>query len=151
MHGAVTAAAAADRQPRTTPESLRRRDGVDGGLRADRATLLARVERDKKVILGLKSALADLQVQRKRWLGTQLSDTGIVDPEEFIELRIAHDHLATEARVTAAQLVESRRLVQVMESDLAASRQAHAEDVQRLSGDGENVIAFGRPPRQKAD
>lgn len=149
LHGAVTAVAAADRIPRSTPESIRWRDGA--GLRADRATLLSRVERDKRLIVDLKASLADFQAQRKRWLGSQLDEPAAVDPEVYAELRIAHERLVADARGTDRQLVESRRLVQVLESDLAASRQAHAEDVQRLSNDGGNVIAFGRLPRHEVD
>ena len=150
LHGAITAAAAAARAPRP-PGSTRGRNGSDAGLRADRATLLSRIERDKKTIVDLKATIADLQVQRKRWLGGQLNEPSIVDPAVYAELRITHERVLADAQGTARQLVESRRLIQVLESDLAASRQAHAEDVQRLSGGAENVVAFGRHQRKEAN
>ncbi|WP_411698763.1 hypothetical protein [Conyzicola sp.] len=115
------------------------------GLKADRATLLSRVERDKAVIAGLQQQVTDLSSQRKRWLGSQLDAPGKVDPEVHAELRISYERLLQTSRTTEIQLTESRRLVQVLEDDLSNLRQAYSEEIRRLSaGASTNVTSIER-------
>lgn len=150
LHSAI-AGAANNSAARRSSDSTRTRNGAEATLRADRATLISRVERDKKTITELKSLVSELQVQRRRWLGSQLDSPATVDPEAHAELRFTYERLIADAQKTTRQLAEARRLVEVLESDLAATRQAYSEDVERLSAGTENVVAFKRRPQETAD
>lgn len=67
------------------------------------------------------------------------------DPEAHAELRITNERLTADNTALTRQIAELRRLVTVLEGDLAASRQAHAEDVLALSHEDQGVVPFIRP------
>jgi hypothetical protein len=80
-------------------------------------------------------------------------DCRAIDPhfQAHAELRLTYERLIADAQKTTRQLAEARRLVEVLESDLAATRQAYSEDLERLSAGRENVVAFKRRPQEAAD
>ena len=105
------------------------------GLRADRRILTAKVERQAAAITDLKEQIATLEHQRQRWLGTQLNADPSIDPEAHSELRITNERLTAQNASLTAQVTELRRINTILEADLAASRQAHAEDIANLRPD----------------
>lgn len=102
------------------------------GLRADRRILTAKVERQAAAINDLKEQIATFEHQRQRWLGTQLDSGASIDPEAHSELRITNERLTAQNASLTAQVTELRRINEILEADLAASRQAHAEDMANL-------------------
>lgn len=95
---------------------------------AERIMLLSRIERQQTQIRELEARNADLDRQRKLWMGSQLRGHEFIDPEIHAEIRAAHDRLLDENIKMARSVSEARRLISILEDDLAASRQAHAED-----------------------
>jgi hypothetical protein len=118
----------ATRAPRQGQVFRDRRD-VELGLRADRHTLMAKVDRQKAVIDEQRRRIDELEQLRRRWLGDQLGSVTAVDPEEHAELRLACDRLVVDNSRLNRTIIELRRLNEILESDLAASRQAHADDI----------------------
>lgn len=112
------------------------------GLRADRRVLAVKVERQAATIVELKAQVEALERQRQRWLGSQLNSGATVDPEAHAELRITNERLIAENSSLVAQVTELRRITTILEADLAASRQAHAEDIANASGAGTSVTAL---------
>jgi hypothetical protein len=112
------------------------------GLKADRATLLRKIQRQREQIEEQKGQLAAAERQRKLRLGMQLDGEDVLNPAILTELRFSNEKLMTDNTVLTRQISELKRLVAVLESQYAASRQAHAEDLARLSGQ-KGVIAFG--------
>lgn len=138
----------ADRFSReTTAPSTR--GGVDGhivaGLRAERSTLLDQVKRQKAALAEQQLLIANLQKQQQRWLGIQLETMEAIDPQVHAELRITNDRLMADNTSLTRQVQELRRLVALLEGDLAASRQAHMEDVAGFSTPQAEVVAIRRP------
>lgn len=112
---------------------------VADGLRADRSTLLAQIKQLRARLEERDEELASLRDQRQRWLGAQIEATG-VNPEEHAELRITHERLLNDNVTLRRRLDDAQRLIRTLEADLAASRQAHQEDVVALSSTGGNVV-----------
>lgn len=125
------------------------RPGVEGPTRlekrlmAEKRTLLGTVGRNKALLEQQAGELATLRGQRRRWLGEQLEPA--IDPDEHRELRIINDRLTTEVATQNAEIAELRRSISILESDLSASRQAHAETVHELLQSETNVTSIGRP------
>ncbi|MGB2756821.1 MAG: hypothetical protein WBD02_04080, partial [Acidimicrobiia bacterium] len=128
------------------------RDGQSGGtatadvalgLRADRRVLTSKVERQAATIMELRAQIGTLERQRQRWLGSQLNSGAEIDPEAHAELRITNERLLADNSSLRSQVTELRRVVKVLEADLAASRQAHAEDVASLAEAGAAVRPLG--------
>ena len=160
----VARAAGVSRQFVYTHDSLREavaraadavRDGQSGGtatadvalgLRADRRVLTLKVERQAATIGELRAQIGTLERQRQRWLGSQLNSGAEIDPEAHAELRIANERLLADNSSLRSQVTELRRVVKVLEADLAASRQAHAEDVASLAEVGATVRPLGVRP-----
>jgi hypothetical protein len=65
-----------------------------------------------------------------------------IDPEAHAELRITNERLTAENSPLVAQSHRARRINTILEADLAASRQAHAEDIVNLVGAGTSVTAL---------
>jgi hypothetical protein len=137
--------ATAQAQPLATTPATGGAQGVAQGLRADKATLVAKVERQRAQITELKQQVEDLEHQRRRWLGQQLPGFEPADPEVVAELRIANDRLATNNAALTRSLEESRNLRIRLENELAASRQAHSEDL-AIVGTADRVVAFRPSP-----
>lgn len=116
--------------------------GVALGLRADRRVLAVKVERQADTIIELKAQLETLERQRQRWLGSQLHSGVTIDPEAHAELRITNERLAADNSSMLAQVTELRRINSILEADLTASRQAHAEDLANLAGSGAAVTTL---------
>ena len=57
-----------------------------------------------------------------------------------------HERLLADNSSLRSQVTELRRVVKVLEADLAASRQAHAEDVASLAEAGATVRPLGVRP-----
>ena len=112
------------------------------GLRADRRVLAVKVERQAATIVELSAQIEALQRQRQRWLGSQLNSGVTIDPEAHAELRITNERLIAENSSLRAQVTELRRISTILEADLAASRQAHAEDFANLVGAGPSVTTL---------
>lgn len=135
LHKAVRQAAKHSREQETTVVNLARA-GMDGSARADRLTLLALTERQRSQIVELRDRLRDFERQRQLWLGSQLAGaSSFIDPEVHTELRITNERLLADNTSFNRQVTELRRLTSVLEADLAASRQAHIEDVRQLTAD----------------
>jgi hypothetical protein len=128
-HAVHTAAKTARQTVRTAS-----RPDAGAGLRAERSTLLAQVERQRSVIAQQRKRIDELERQRQRWLGDQLAELVVIDPDTHAAVRIENDRLATENAEVKQQLSAARRNVQQLEAELAASRRAHAEDVAALNG-----------------
>lgn len=132
----------------TSPGPAEPRPGVAQGLKATQSTLAAKVKRQRDAIDQLQAQIAELERQRRRWLGEQLEQGQAVSPEEQLELRLTCDRL-TEANVSLRREVENlRRINAILESDLAATRQAHEETAAAYStllGD-DAVVALHAPP-----
>jgi hypothetical protein len=110
------------------------------GLRADRRVLSAKIERQAATIAELNDKLAALETQRQRWPGSQLGNGTRVDPEIHAELRITNERLVADNLALTKQVAELRRINTILEADLAASRQAHAEDIANLLADTANPV-----------
>jgi hypothetical protein len=123
--------------------------GVGGhivsGLRAERSTLLDQVKRQKAAMAEQQLHIAELRKQQQRWLGVQLQAMEAIDPQVHAELRITNDRLMADNTSLTRQVQELRRLNTLLEGDLAASRQAHTEDVASLSTPQAEVVAIRRP------
>jgi hypothetical protein len=123
-------------------------------LRADRRNLTGQVERQRVQIAELEDKVRELERLRKRWLGAQLSGTSHIDPEVHSELRITSERITAENVQLNRRVDELRRQVSSVESELAASRQAHAEDAQAwaLTAETDSVIGVMplRPPSEPA-
>ncbi len=120
---------------------------VEDGLRVDRRTALAKVERQRETIDVLRQRVSDLEAQRKRWLGSQLDGGPLVDVVEHAELRAACDRLIDEKRTMTQTILELRRINDNLSADLAASRAAHAETARSLGlTDSKDIIEFPRRP-----
>lgn len=112
------------------------------GLRADRRVLSVKVQRQAATIVELQAQIEALQRQRKRWLGSQLDSGVTIEPEAHAELRITNERLIEENSSLLAQVSELRRICTLLEADLAASRQAHAEDIANVTGVGTSVTTL---------
>jgi hypothetical protein len=126
LHLAVKQAArrAADREATTVfPTEIH----VLQGLRADRATLLAHIERQKRTITEQKEQLEEYGQLRRRWLGAQLPSGERIDPEVHAELRVTNDRLMSDNSSMMRRIAEIGRQNVRLEELLAASRQGHAE------------------------
>ncbi|GAA4091917.1 DUF6262 family protein [Nocardioides kongjuensis] len=111
----------------------RQQPDVELGLRADRNTLMTKVNRQKAVIENQQERINELEQMRRRWLGDQLSSATSVDPEEHAELRLSCDRLVAENARLNRTIIDLRRINEILKSDLTASRQAHAEDMAQYS------------------
>ena len=110
------------------------------GLRADRRVLSAKIERQAATITELNDKLAALEIQRQRWLGSQLGNSTGIDPEIHADLRITNERLMADNLAMTKQVAELRRINTILEADLAASRQAHAEDIASLLPDTDDRV-----------
>lgn len=114
------------------------------GLKADRATLLAHVERQRTQIAEQQTRLEKFDEQRRRWLGSQLQHVQAVDPDVHAELRLTNERLMSENNVLTRKVAELRRLLDVATADLAAFRDGWAEDIKRLTKDDQKVVLLDR-------
>jgi hypothetical protein len=120
---------------------------VTRGLRADREMLLGRIERQRVQIAEHQVRLQEHE--RQRWYGAQLAGTQAVDAETHAELRTTNERMTADNMALARQVAELQRLVSVLQGDLAASRQSHAEDLQSLQAVPRTVIEFDHPAKRR--
>lgn len=99
------------------------------GKRSDSKLLAARVESQRSTIADLRSRVAELERERQRWLGQQLSHHDAVDHQGHRDLLLAHDRLLEANTALEKEVGDLRRIVDVLEGDLRASRDAHAADM----------------------
>lgn len=137
LQEAITNAEKATREAQPVPSAGR---DMTLGLRADRRVLSAKIERQAATITELNDRLAALETQRQRWLGSQLGDGTAIDPEIHAELRITNERLVADNLALTKQVAELRRINTILEADLAASRQAHAEDLANRSADTDDRV-----------
>ncbi len=95
----------------------------------------------------MRDRISDLERQRQRWLGSQLEQREAVDPETHLELRLANDRLQSANVELNREVQELRRMLETTAEELAASRQAHREDIAALRGS--EVVPL-RPPVQES-
>jgi hypothetical protein len=136
-----------------TAATASRSDVVGRGLMAQNRTFAATVAHQKQTIADLRATIEQLHHQRKLHLGAQLAAT-TVDPETHRQLQLDHDRLVAENQQHRSRIEEMQHLIDRLTDDLHASRQAHAEDLARLStptGDrGASVVSLvTQPPRQR--
>lgn len=140
LKAAVEAAA---RAIKPTAQATRAKGDLEQGFRADRRTLLAKVERQRATIGQLRERVAELEQQRQRWLGSQLEAHVAIDPVEHSDLRAAADRLMDDNIALKRKVAEHQRLNSIYESDLAAVRQALAEALTDQAAPHSNVTGPG--------
>jgi hypothetical protein len=139
--GRIIETAARQGRPTTLPQH--HDDATTGGLRAQNRTFVQQISQQKALIAELRSIIEELRRQRQLHLGAQLMASA-VDPNTHAQLQLDHDRLAAENTALKRRLDEHDRLIAVLEEDLAASRQAHADDIARLSSDTTSAVAVIR-------
>lgn len=123
------------------------RDHLSDGMRSDNRVLMTKIERQRETLAAQASRIEDLERQQQRWLGDQLEARTAVSPEDHAELRVACDRLMSENSTLGQQVSELRRLVSILEADLAASREAHQADlIEHGVLDAENVAPLRATP-----
>jgi predicted RNase H-like nuclease (RuvC/YqgF family) len=136
----------AARQARHAPLPQHHADTTITGLQAQNQTFAQQLSQQKALIAELRSTIEELRRQRQLHLGAQLMASA-VDPNVHAHLQLDHDRLAAENAVLHRRLVENDRLIAILQEDLAASRQAHAADIARLTADSTApVVAIRHQP-----
>ena len=115
------------------------------GVAADRLTLVAEVQRLRERAKEQQKTIDELRTQRRRWLGAQFPDSGRVDPAVHAELRSANDRLITEKAGLTNTINDLRRTIKAFEHDLAAAREALAQE---LAEPGRTPLTLTVPPRR---
>jgi hypothetical protein len=133
----------AARQARHTPLPQHHDDTAIRGLQAQNRTFAEQISQQKALIAELRSTIEELRRQRQLHLGAQLIATA-VHPNTHAQLQLDHDRLAAENAALQRRLDEHDRLIAVLQEDLAASRQAHADDIARLTADTTSRVAVIR-------
>jgi cytosine/adenosine deaminase-related metal-dependent hydrolase len=133
----------AARQARHRPLAQNRDDTTIRGLQAQNRTFAQQISQQKELIAELRTTIEELRRQRQLHLGAQLIATA-VDPNTHAQLQLDHDRLAAENAALQRQLDEHDRRIAVLQEDLAASRQAHADDTARLTADTTSRVAVIR-------
>jgi predicted RNase H-like nuclease (RuvC/YqgF family) len=118
----------AARQARHKPLPQHHDDTTIRGLHAQNQTFAQQISQQKAQIAELRTTIEELRRQRQLHLGAQLMASA-VDPNTHAQLQLDHDRLAAENAALQRRLDEHDRLIGVLQEDLAASRQAHADDV----------------------
>ncbi len=118
----------AARQARDTPLPQHHDDTTIRGLQAQNRTFAQQISHQKTLVTELRS--------------TQLMASA-VDPEIHAQLQLDHDRLVAEYGALQRRLGERDRLIAVLQDDLA-SRQAHADDIARLTADTTARVAVIR-------
>lgn len=143
LHDAIQEQAKKARQAKAGPIMPDGGSSLEG-LRADRATLFAHVERQRTQIAEQQERLEKFDEQRQRWLGSQLQQVKAIDPDVHAELRLTNERLMSENNVLTRKVAELRQLLDVATADLAASRDGWAEDIERLAKQNQKVVPLGR-------
>jgi DNA repair exonuclease SbcCD ATPase subunit len=99
------------------------------GATADRLTLVAEIQRLRVRAKEQKKTIDELRAQRRRWLGAQFLDSGRVDAAVHAELRSANERLMTEKAGLTNTINDLRRTITALEHDLAAVREALAQEL----------------------
>jgi predicted RNase H-like nuclease (RuvC/YqgF family) len=133
----------AARQARPTQLPQHHDDTTIRGLQAQNRTFAQQISQQKAQIAELRTTIEELRRQRQLHLGAQLTASA-VDPNRHAQLQLDHDRLAAENAALQRRLDEHDRLIAVLQEDLAASRQAHADDIARLSADTTSPVVVIR-------
>jgi predicted RNase H-like nuclease (RuvC/YqgF family) len=133
----------AARQGRPTTLPQHHDDATIKGLRAENRTFAHQISQQKALIAELRSTIEELRRQRQLHLGAQLMASA-VDPNTHAQLQLDHDRLAAENTALQRRLDECDHLIAVLQEDLAASRQAHADDIARLTADTTSPVVVIR-------
>ncbi len=136
------------RQARHSPLPPHHDDTTFRGLQAQNRTFAQQISQQTALIAELRSTMEELRRQRQLHLGAQLMAT-VVDPNAHAQLQLDHDRLAAENAALQRRLDEQDRLIAVLQEDLAASRQAHADDIARLTADTTSPVAVIRYQPQR--
>lgn len=120
--------------------------GTDKGTKADRITLLAQISKQRERIEMQSARIADLELQRQKWLGTQLANFDGANPEVLTELRITNERLMVDKSMLKSSAIELRRQNEILQMDLSAARQALTEELTKSSTLGAAVLPFDRAP-----
>lgn len=143
LREAVRQAANLARETEDSPARLKAAETTQG-LRADRATLRSQVERLRSTVADQRRSIEAQEHQRQLWLGAQLEAIQPHESEALTELRLAGERLTQENVGLRRQVEDLKSIVAVLEDELAASREAHSEDLRRLAQDAEKVVKFRR-------
>jgi predicted RNase H-like nuclease (RuvC/YqgF family) len=133
----------AARQARHSPLPHHHDDTTIRGLQAQNRTFAQQISQQKALIAELRTTIEELRRQRQLHLGAQLIASA-VDPSTYAQLQLDHDRLAAENAALQRRLDELERLIAVLQEDLAASRQAHADDIAGLTADTTSRVAVIR-------
>jgi predicted RNase H-like nuclease (RuvC/YqgF family) len=117
----------AARQARPTQLPQHHDDTTIRGLQAQNRTFAQQISQQKAQIAELRTTIEELRRQRQLHLGAQLTASA-VDPNRHAQLQLDHDRLAAENAALQRRLDEHDRLIAILQEDLAASRQAHADE-----------------------
>lgn len=147
LHQAIREAAREARSAENAQASLND-GGSKQGLLADRATLLAQVERQRAQIAEQQASLKRFEQQRQRWLGSQLSNLKAIDPEAHAELQLTNERLMADNAVLRRKVAEQRQLIDTAKADLAAVREGWAEDINRFTKNDQQVVSLQRARRK---
>lgn len=115
-----------------TPAMASTSDGGTRGLLAQNRTFATTVKHQKQTIAELRATIEQLRHQRKLHLGAQLAVT-TVDADTHLRLQLDRDLQAAENLQYRSRIEEMQHLIDRLKDDLNASRQAHAEDLARLT------------------
>jgi len=136
----------AARQARHKPVSQHHGDTTIRGLQAQNQIFAQEISRQKTVVAGLRSTIEELRRQRQLHLGAQLMASA-VDPNTHAQLQLDHDRLVAKNAALQRRLDEQDRHIAALQDDLAASRQAHVDDIARLTaGTNSPVIVIRHQP-----
>lgn len=119
-------------------------------MQAQNRTFALKISQQKALIGELQSTIEELRRQRQLHLGAQLVASA-VDPDTHARLQLDHDRLAAENAALKHRVDEKERLIVVLQEDLAASRQAHTDDIARLTAATASPVASIRHQRPSRD
>lgn len=105
----------------------------EAGLRTNQTILAKKITELREQLHERDMQIAELGRQRESWLGAQL-EAFSANPVEVAELRATVDRLTTSNALLETRLSESAEVNRGIANELAGSREAHREDIARLTG-----------------
>ncbi|MFF2318261.1 DUF6262 family protein [Arthrobacter sp. NPDC058097] len=110
------------------------------GATADRLTFVAEIQRLRERVKEQQKCIDELRPQRRRWLGAQFPDAASVDPAVNAELRSANERLVSEKAGLTNTINDLRRTIKALENDLAATREALAQELAEPGSDYADML-----------
>jgi len=141
LHAAVFARKA--ELKRKAEDRGRPSSAIQSGEKADRVTLLSQVEKQRVLIQKQAASIAALEFQRSKWLGSQLARFDESPTETVSDLRITNERLSTDKLILTNTVVELRRQIGALQSDVDAVRQLLREGFARTVHDDRPEVPLG--------